>query len=86
MSVTTELLAQAVQAFRVALEVRTKANLPQDWAKTQFLLGSARYPPVTLLRRPHEYGPSKPVPTAYRGLRCFQLLAAEQASPTLQIL
>jgi tetratricopeptide (TPR) repeat protein len=35
------LFAQAVQAYRNALEVRTKADLPQDWAWTQSNLGSA---------------------------------------------
>jgi tetratricopeptide (TPR) repeat protein len=35
----TDLLAQAVQAYRAALEVYTKANLPQDWAATQINLG-----------------------------------------------
>jgi len=34
-------LAQAVQAYRAALEVRTKADLPQDWAGTQNNLGNA---------------------------------------------
>jgi tetratricopeptide (TPR) repeat protein len=37
----TELLAQAVQAYRAALEVYTKADMPQDWAKTQNNLGGA---------------------------------------------
>ena len=32
---------QAVQAFRSALEVRTKADLPQEWAATQNDLGNA---------------------------------------------
>ncbi|MGD0471308.1 MAG: hypothetical protein ABSA54_23285 [Terriglobales bacterium] len=35
------LLDQAVQAYRSALEVRTKADLPQDWARTQNNLGYA---------------------------------------------
>ncbi len=35
------LLDQAVQAFRNALEFRTKADLPQDWAVTQNNLGLA---------------------------------------------
>jgi tetratricopeptide (TPR) repeat protein len=35
------LLDQAVQAFRSALEVLTKADLPQDWATTQNSLGNA---------------------------------------------
>jgi tetratricopeptide (TPR) repeat protein len=35
------LLAQAVEAYRAALEVRTKADLPQDWAATQDNLGLA---------------------------------------------
>ena len=35
------LFNQAVQAFRSALEVRTKAALPQDWAMTQITLGNA---------------------------------------------
>jgi len=30
-----ELLAQAVTAYRSALEVRTREQLPQDWATTQ---------------------------------------------------
>jgi hypothetical protein len=33
-------LAQAVTAFRSALEVRTREELPQDWAETQNLLGT----------------------------------------------
>jgi tetratricopeptide (TPR) repeat protein len=37
----TDLLAQAVQAYRAALEVRTQADLPQDWAMTQNNLGNA---------------------------------------------
>ena len=35
------LLDSAVQAYRSALEVRTKADLPQDWATTQNNLGLA---------------------------------------------
>ena len=35
------LLDQAVEAFRGALEVCTKADLPQDWARTQNNLGIA---------------------------------------------
>jgi tetratricopeptide (TPR) repeat protein len=35
------LLDQAVQAFRNALEVYTKADLPQAWAGTQNNLGNA---------------------------------------------
>ena len=35
----TELLAQAVSAYRSALEVRTREQLPQDWAMTQNNLG-----------------------------------------------
>jgi tetratricopeptide (TPR) repeat protein len=37
----TELLAQAVEAYRAALEVRTKTDLPQGWATTQVNLGNA---------------------------------------------
>ena len=37
----TELLAQAVAAFRSALEVITREQLPQDWAMTQHNLGAA---------------------------------------------
>ena len=33
------LLDQAVEAFRKALEVYTKADLPRDWARTQNNLG-----------------------------------------------
>ena len=36
-----ELLAQAVSAYRSALEVRTREQLPQDWAQTQSNLGNA---------------------------------------------
>ena len=36
-----ELLAQAVSAYRSALEVRTREQLPQDWAMTQNNLGIA---------------------------------------------
>ena len=36
-----KLLEEAVAAYRSALEVRTKADLPQDWARTQNNLGSA---------------------------------------------
>ena len=36
-----ELLAQAVSAYRSALEVRTREQLPQDWAMTQNNLGVA---------------------------------------------
>jgi hypothetical protein len=35
------LLAEAVAAYRAALEVRTRAELPQDWAMTQNNLGNA---------------------------------------------
>jgi tetratricopeptide (TPR) repeat protein len=35
------LLEQAVQAYRSALEVNTKADLPRDWAFTQVHLGNA---------------------------------------------
>jgi tetratricopeptide (TPR) repeat protein len=35
------LLAQAVQAHRNALEIRTKQDLPQQWAETQNNLGAA---------------------------------------------
>jgi hypothetical protein len=35
------LLAQAVTAYRSALEVRTREQLPQDWAQTQNNLGAA---------------------------------------------
>ncbi|MGF1508393.1 MAG: hypothetical protein ACFB9M_02700 [Myxococcota bacterium] len=35
------LLAEAVTAYRNALEVRTRAALPQDWATTQNNLGNA---------------------------------------------
>ena len=35
----TELLAQAVAAYRSALEVRTREQLPQNWAMTQNNLG-----------------------------------------------
>ena len=37
----TELLAQAVSAYRSALEVSTREQLPQDWAMTQNNLGIA---------------------------------------------
>ena len=36
-----ELLAQAVTAYRGALEVRTREQLPQQWALTQTDLGIA---------------------------------------------
>ena len=36
-----ELLAQAVTAYRSALEVCTREQLPQDWAMTQNNLGIA---------------------------------------------
>ena len=36
-----KLLGEAVAAYRSALEVRTKAELPQDWARTQNNLGNA---------------------------------------------
>ena len=36
-----ELLQQAVEAFRSALQVRTREQLPQDWAMTQNNLGIA---------------------------------------------
>ena len=36
-----ELLAQAVSAYRSALEVRAREQLPQDWAMTQNNLGTA---------------------------------------------
>ena len=35
----TRLLAEAVQAYREALTVQTKEQLPQDWAATQNNLG-----------------------------------------------
>jgi tetratricopeptide (TPR) repeat protein len=35
----TDLFAQAVGAYRAALEVYTKADLPQDWARIRGLLG-----------------------------------------------
>ena len=34
-------MAQAVSAYRSALEVRTREQLPQDWAMTQNNLGNA---------------------------------------------
>ena len=37
----TELLSQAVAAYRSALEVHTREQLPQDWARTQNNLGIA---------------------------------------------
>jgi tetratricopeptide (TPR) repeat protein len=37
----TDFLTEAVQAYRAALKVRTKANLPQDWAATENNLGAA---------------------------------------------
>jgi tetratricopeptide (TPR) repeat protein len=37
----TDLIAQAVEAYRAALEVYTKADLPHDWAMTQNNLGLA---------------------------------------------
>ena len=36
-----KLLEDAVTAYRSALEVRTKADLPQDWASTQSNLAKA---------------------------------------------
>ena len=36
-----QLLAEAVTAFRAALEVQTRQELPQDWAMTQYNLGAA---------------------------------------------
>jgi tetratricopeptide (TPR) repeat protein len=39
--VATALLARAVTALNAALEVRTKADLPQEWAATQNILGIA---------------------------------------------
>jgi len=36
-----DLLAQAVAAFRSALEVYTRERLPQDWAETENHLGAA---------------------------------------------
>jgi hypothetical protein len=39
----TELLSQAVAAFREALIVRTRDSLPQDWAVTQNNLGIALF-------------------------------------------
>jgi hypothetical protein len=35
------LLDEAVQAYKSALEVRTKTDLPQDWAQTEMNLGDA---------------------------------------------
>lgn len=35
-----DLLARAVTAYEVALEVRTREDAPQDWAETQANLGS----------------------------------------------
>ena len=35
------MLAEAVAAYRQALEVRTRETLPQDWAMTQNNLGNA---------------------------------------------
>ena len=37
----TELLDQAVEAYRSALKVRTREQLPQEWATTQNNLGNA---------------------------------------------
>jgi tetratricopeptide (TPR) repeat protein len=37
----TDLLTKALEAFRSALDIRTKANLPQGWATTQSNLGTA---------------------------------------------
>ena len=39
----TALLAEAVAAYRQALEVRTRATLPQDWARTQKNLARAAF-------------------------------------------
>jgi tetratricopeptide (TPR) repeat protein len=36
-----KLLEEAVAAYRSALEVRTRGDLPQDWAATQYNLGNA---------------------------------------------
>ncbi len=38
---SSELLAQAVSAYRSALEVYTREQFPQDWAMTQNNLSSA---------------------------------------------
>jgi hypothetical protein len=38
-----ELFTQAIEAFRAALEVRTKTDMPQDWASTQNNLGEALF-------------------------------------------
>jgi hypothetical protein len=35
-----DLLGQAVEAFKLALQVRTREQLPQDWAMTQNNLGN----------------------------------------------
>ena len=37
----TQLLAEAVTAYRQALEIRARAALPQDWAMTQNNVGIA---------------------------------------------
>ena len=37
----TQLLAEAVAAYRQALEVYTRETLPQQWAMTQNNLGNA---------------------------------------------
>jgi len=36
-----KLVREAVGAYRAALQVRTRAELPQDWAETQNNLGNA---------------------------------------------
>jgi hypothetical protein len=43
----SQLLDQAVSAYRSALEVYTQDDLPQDWADTQNNLGNALSEPGT---------------------------------------
>jgi tetratricopeptide (TPR) repeat protein len=37
------MLAQAIEAYRAALEVRTRERVPLDWAQTQANLGNALF-------------------------------------------
>ena len=49
----TDLLKQAIDAFREALKVRTQQDLPQPWAETQNNLGSALDDQAAVLDQAH---------------------------------
>ena len=68
----TALLAQAVSAYRLALEVRTKKDLPQPWAETPRTTGAALWDQAGLTPWDRGHGAAFPgrhrLPLGVRGL------------------